>query len=896
MIERLKILLNKGRSETYVNKDADIKIDVENSSRPLPLNDIDTTVSSFEQFQKEREESNTYRFYGFVSPLISNPLYNDNIHIYEDEREIKSTKVISNEIFENDGWIGHFNDTGVNTYTDPITLQGMFMGPLMIGSFSFDNIKIIKLPPETDFNNFYVGQSVEITYFNNNTGTDVTHTFIIGAVDAPNNIIYIQDTNNFLSQSTMGDGTPTIELNFIRDGGANDYNDNKSSICNFQPFDPGYDRLRLLDNDKHPNYLLKLTYPQSSRDDIELINGLPLSEGIPIMEIQKVRMNGRDYTSFRTPINHGLSKGDTIRLKHVSINNSNRTTFSVQRLGDDSNSNQFRMFVIDIDPSDVTISVGQSTVNRIVNGFNSQYYVRVFSGLTETYLDYDLYPAGYATNYYEDQKVAFNFIKDIDIENVKDNLGRPLSEIFLTIIKNNDDANLSDIRTQYWIDKQSEKGLSTDFWVPIRGGFDIGKIEDTTLQYNIKAINDNEYPQTHFQNIDESDKSFIGDIVEYNEYELLERILENSYHWINTVYRENYSLFGPPLALGADLINPEGDSDPPQPPQDKKEGYVYQPHNRIIIKEYSSYIESGVPGEVINIPDYAVSTYISTGNTTNVDVKIKESKRWRDMLSVGFMDGAGRGVDYPFESGAHYIFADTRFYLRRQDPACNYNFTSTELQLPPDKDLFYQILSQPSYFDYTFLNQELFDGLNPDDVTDLGALTISDDVKYAFERPPKSPCYDVFISLNFKTKFSRDSKLETLTMPSGLPYSQWCPAITDKFVRNKGAGQDYVDESSFECDADYAWTQVATKTTDYFSTCDSLIPAGQITNFCLEAAGIGQINLKKTRDTSNACLRYVEIDVRSVQYYGEYSLGQVDTPGSCIDFNFIEEKPIDDDC
>jgi len=95
MDERLKILLNKARSETYINKDVNINLNMENIARPLPLNDIDTTVNAFEQYQKERRESNIYRFYGVISPIISNCLYNDNIKIYRDESgNITSKKII----------------------------------------------------------------------------------------------------------------------------------------------------------------------------------------------------------------------------------------------------------------------------------------------------------------------------------------------------------------------------------------------------------------------------------------------------------------------------------------------------------------------------------------------------------------------------------------------------------------------------------------------------------------------------------------------------------------------------------------------------------------------------------------------------------------------------------
>jgi hypothetical protein len=71
---------------------------------------------------------------------------------------------------------------------------------------------------------------------------------------------------------------------------------------------------------------------------------------------------------------------------------------------------------------------------------------------------------------------------------------------------------------------------------------------------------------------------------------------------------------------------------------------------------------------------------------------------------------------------------------------------------------------------------------------------------------------------------------------------------------------------------------------------------GTISNFCLEAAGLGQIILKKSKDKTGACFKYLKVDAISVEYTGEYNLGQVDTPGACISYNPIETKDIDDVC
>ena len=53
-----KILLNKERTYNSVNVNSQLQIGIDSTSKPIPLNDIDTTVSQFEQFEKERKESN----------------------------------------------------------------------------------------------------------------------------------------------------------------------------------------------------------------------------------------------------------------------------------------------------------------------------------------------------------------------------------------------------------------------------------------------------------------------------------------------------------------------------------------------------------------------------------------------------------------------------------------------------------------------------------------------------------------------------------------------------------------------------------------------------------------------------------------------------------------------
>lgn len=615
MGKEVKILLNKERSAESVNVNTKFNFNIENSNKPLPITDTSVVVSANEQSQIERRESTKYRFYGNISPLISNQIYNDNVKIYvNNNNQIDSIKIQSNDIFEQNGWVGFYESS------------------------------------------FY----------------------------EPNNIL----------QTNL-----------------------KKSLCEFTTFDPDYNRLRFLDDDGKPNYKMMITYPASTKD-ITLIrnnSNVTLADGIPIINQTNVTLNGRDYVAFTTAINHGLQRRDEINLYNFTDNTGGNLaltdrSYNVFKLGDDNNDKKNRTFVLDINPLEISFNMGISTIKRVVNDKESEYYVRVFSALTENYTDYDTYPASYGTSYYYDKVAAFNFITDVDVDGIKDNLGRPLSELFLTVVKNDEDSENNSISNTYWLNKQSVMSGSDKnrFWTKISGGFLTEK--NINLNYNISAYGDSNYITSSavwFENIDESNSQFDGDIVEYNEDELLEKRLENVQHRINTVYRENL-----------EEIKNDGFT------ENKREGYIYNPHSQIIIREFSSKnpivdIQSIINKfniteqseiekykKIYDVPDYA----------TEISPNIF---KWRDLLEIGDIDGFGSGVDYPFESGAHYIYLNNRFYLKRQDPPCDFNVTSQLLTLPTDKDLFEELLITPTFLSYQLLDVNDLDNTSSGGVSDL---------------------------------------------------------------------------------------------------------------------------------------------------------------------------------
>jgi hypothetical protein len=96
--------------------------------------------------------------------------------------------------------------------------------------------------------------------------------------------------------------------------------------------------------------------------------------------------------------------------------------------------------------------------------------------------------------------------------------------------------------------------------------------------------------------------------------------------------------------------------------------YKLNPFIPIKIREYSNYVEVGNPSNMDYIPDYAIN------NDEN-------NKVWRDLLDIGYVEfESGKGVDYSFINGSHYIYSHLL------------------LQIKPDMDVNNSYKTYRSYF------------------------------------------------------------------------------------------------------------------------------------------------------------------------------------------------------
>jgi hypothetical protein len=387
------------------------------------------------------------------------------------------------------------------------------------------------------------------------------------------------------------------------------------------------------------NWELTITYPSSVDSGHTMVNnGLMIVEAVPAI------VATRQMTAIGLACLHNLQIGDIVRISGTTGYNGD---YVIVRTGLDNGDLKGYYFVIDVPPTG-TVN-GGSRVKRMFAGVESSYYFRKFKKIKTRNMpviepdDYEAYPLAFSENIYTDPIQQFVFNEDIDISDLRDNLGRPLSEIYLTMVKTDSNGlfgNVSSgIETPFIPDLLTS---NTNVWlqqIPT-----INRIHNGVTTPFVSSV-----PLEPVLTINPSGDEFYGDLVEYNIAEVKETVLAHVSHRFNTVSRE----------IGGTLTynNVVGSTSPSTTTVSlgpRQEGYMYQAHHLIKIRQFSSYIETG-DQFTEGIPDYAIN--LGDGRYL-----------WRDLLDIGFNESDTKSLDYPFLNGCHYMYDNYCFTLRRQDP------------------------------------------------------------------------------------------------------------------------------------------------------------------------------------------------------------------------------------
>ena len=396
------------------------------------------------------------------------------------------------------------------------------------------------------------------------------------------------------------------------------------------------------------------------------------SDGIPFV-IENNTYNGSNIISFLCPVNHNLSVGEAVKF-NFSYNGID--TFLVYSLGDEKVGSEKTIFnIYDVGFTGATFNNGnEGTFKRIIDIQNpidtiSTYYVRrhkVITSPTDSVLvnagfDQNIFgtkrkyeSSGYTPNKLSrvsikegSQSYTLSFNSDIQVNPVRDNLKRPITELFFTVIwkgffgytfGRGDSSGLYKMKQGFGFNLPLDPStkLPTRWWRDTNS--------DSNTDFNLTTYNTTLGTKPSGQKIDFTYVNSLsvgdtldGDFCEWNSYDQKERVISNLYHKIT----HNPEVFD--IGIIKPLDVPMGSNNP--------FGYYYQPHHSLTIREYSTYIEEGDKKNVLGIPDYS---YFSS--TKNLFI-------WRDIYTYGYIDSDNIGVNYPFINGTHYPFRDIIFRI-----------------------------------------------------------------------------------------------------------------------------------------------------------------------------------------------------------------------------------------
>lgn len=407
------------------------------------------------------------------------------------------------------------------------------------------------------------------------------------------------------------------------------------------------------------NWMYNITIPYENNytqkmywtDGVTEINFIA-SDGIPFI-ISNLKINGTNIISCKCITQHNLKVGDYV---YFNFGYNGQNFFQVNALGNGtlgSDTYIFNLFNIgytgntfannkvgifrkvgDISNSAETISTYYVRMHKVITNPNDLVVTKTgfeetpftankkfeFSSLTPNNISRISQKNGSST-------YTFTMNYDLDFRTQLDNQKRPLNQIFLTIVN---------------------KGFSGYFNKPYQGtgvkqGWQFNITQNNNLYWDQNNINSNSNisyssytltsgsTETFYYNLDlVSGDTLCGDWCEWNNITQQETVISPYYHKI----KYNQDIF---KTSDTPTTNPNG--------------FYYQPHIAMKIREFSNYVEGGKVNQVDNVPFWS---YYSNN--------YKEFF-WRDLYTYGFLDEAGNGVDFPFINFSHYPYKNDFFRL-----------------------------------------------------------------------------------------------------------------------------------------------------------------------------------------------------------------------------------------
>lgn len=610
-----KIFLEQNRSINSNNTDSNVDIGLSAKMRHSQNDNVSKTLSLFEQYNKERDECDKYRLILTVNPICSNVLYNVKSEIVVNEGSSACTM-----IYDGDGGSlpkNTYARNAINT-TTPITYRqaicdteyshkdnGNFVYHCGVDIFNNHMLRaqefnhVNKMSSEAEATSSKVFNTIR-DYLRDGKGDIVKediHTEWHKAGLVPmhlyhyDNILSMEDA--FYERCKELDGW----WGFINPGNIEIPNSSNSAItfnrmmannksCEFIDLYPDRSLFSFIPKyNKHRKRVEKnwdycITYPY--KKDKELIDTICGGEG------QAIRANIKIVrTSSLSPrlqcssyFKHNLKVGDYVSIYYYYPTYDGETveeiTFQkfnkkvkVVSIGDANGKNKDKIFSVSYDDIEAIYDYLNDCgcfFKKINHDMECSYYFRIFKKLNANDAEIedirsDVNKSAFARNIYGDETAQIIFLDDVDITDLTDANGAPVTEVYLTILKRNAGRDLW-YRTR---DYSNEKVEESHCFGKITSGLDFSGIDNEPMDYNIhylhnldkespeyinyisvrntfsawgETINNYPMPKTIEDDLTIEDDEFYGDVVEFDVYEYKETTISEVYHRFNTMQRE----------------------------------------------------------------------------------------------------------------------------------------------------------------------------------------------------------------------------------------------------------------------------------------------------------------------------------------------------------------------
>lgn len=485
---KIDLTINANKHKKSTNKDNYQPLSFNRKVMVLPISETEKTINAYKVFEDERNNCESYRLNLTLNPIMTNVLTNKVTEVLYNgnkltgQNRLNAIQTINDELYEYRLGYDIFDNNymRVDTFKTGSTLND-FTGTTLYGLKSIESSAMDNLLDD----NGWVGLQ---------------------------NKVKINGNKMFKTKQPCEkiDLFPTREY-FL--------------------FNPIYTNNSLRDN---WDYLI--TYPYKNEKNNILVKSNNGINGIPVDSYEIVNFNDSDYLQVRTIYKHGLKKDDIIKIKSNDRNSD--LTYLIYDIGTFNGLNNEYVFLIDVNKYSELKNYYNYTncrIVKVINNVDSEYHIRVLKKISQNDITNEAYQPGFARNIYNDSLYQIQYLDDININSLRDNLNRPLSELYLTIIKRN--VNSSDNEPD-------------TIFTKVISGIDC---KSNNSEYpNIRVLNNISLPDPLETNITKTGSTlnnvkltdmFLSDIVEYNITTLKENVIENIQHRFNTIQREENNVF-----------------------------------------------------------------------------------------------------------------------------------------------------------------------------------------------------------------------------------------------------------------------------------------------------------------------------------------------------------------